>query len=174
MSNKASLEASTMLGLRLRDQQAGEWVLVCDVYVAARRVANRDCQVTETLSGDDRLEVIREQRGTRELAGGKLGADPHGLGGADRDIVAFVSNGLMRSMAQGFISRQAPDQRMGVQQRPQARSQPCSSSSGKGSVKRASTAILPLSASNWGLPLGTTGTSRTTGALPRAVQVVHR
>lgn len=126
-----------------------------------------DRQFGEALRGDDRFELPCQQRGAVELADAEPGRVRRG--GADRDLVRLVGNGITGAAAERLVAGQSPDQGVSIGQQPQPRLHPPSSSSGKGSSKCASTAILPLNAPNERRPRGSAGTRRTTGTLPRAI-----
>lgn len=136
-----------VFALRLSDQQAVEGVLVGDVHLtSALRVVDADRQFAEALFGNDRLEILRQHRRAGQLADPEFGGDLHRRGGADNDLVGLIGDGIAGAAAESFVTRQPPDQRVGIEQKPQARPHPSSSSSGSGSSNRASTEIFPLSA----------------------------
>ena len=65
------------LGLRLRDQQAVERVLVGDGHLTREAgVAGADRQFGEALRGHDRFEILRQQRRSRQLATSRCTALP--------------------------------------------------------------------------------------------------
>lgn len=92
---------------RLGDQEAVERVLVLDVHLAREPgVMEADRQFGEALRRD-RFELPCQQRGAVELADAELGRVRRG--GADRDLVRLVGNGIASVAAERLVAGQSPD-----------------------------------------------------------------